>query len=375
MLDFAAYNRTRAPEDRVSACFAPSINLNFEQNGNVTACCYNRSFVLGTYPRDSLEAIWNGPKIAELRAALKANDLSKGCDICRDQLAARNFDGMRARHFDAESLRRESGKGPGWDSPGAWPRILEFEISNLCNLECTMCNGAFSSAIRKNREKLPPLPKVYDRAFVGEIKPFLARAEWTRFLGGEPFLNPLYFPMWEELIALGPRAHCAITTNGTILNLRVKDTLERLKPHLVVSIDSVDAANYERIRKNASFQELLEHMEYFIDYRDRTRREVHVAVCPTRENWQDLPALLAYCSFNSLKIAFNTVLWPLELSLRTLPPAELRAIHRFLSRAPQGLNKQAWDGLLSQVAAWAAEAESSAAARVGYGLDTQATIH
>src|SRR6185295_15445921 len=113
MLDFKAYNRGRNPEDRSSFCHAPSINLNFEQNGRVTACCYNRSFVLGTYPRDSISDIWTGPKIIELREALRANDLSKGCDLCREQLAAKNYRNMRSRHFDGESLRRARGAGPG----------------------------------------------------------------------------------------------------------------------------------------------------------------------------------------------------------------------------------------------------------------------
>jgi hypothetical protein len=125
-----------------------------------------------------------------------------------------------------------------------------------------------------------------------------------------------------------------------------------------VSIDSGDRHNYERIRKNASFDELLSNMEYFQEYAERHHRELHVAICPTRENWQDLPALLAYCTFNGLKIAFNTVLWPLELSLRTLPATELGRIHRELSRAKAGLNVDVFQGLLNQIEAWREERRS-----------------
>jgi MoaA/NifB/PqqE/SkfB family radical SAM enzyme len=158
--------------------------------------------------------------------------------------------------------------------------------------------------------------------------------------------------MWEDLIASESKGSCAITTNGTVLNDRVKDVLERLKPHLVVSIDSVDRANYEHIRKNASFDELLANMEYFHSYATRCRRELHVAVCPTRENWKDLPALMAYCSFYGLTVAFNTVLWPLELSLRTLPQGDLKRIHRHLSQARPATNQQAYQDLLNQLEAW-----------------------
>ena len=31
---------------------------------------------------------------------------------------------------------------------GEWPTMLELELSNLCNLECVMCNGELSSKIR-----------------------------------------------------------------------------------------------------------------------------------------------------------------------------------------------------------------------------------
>src|SRR3954465_585096 len=75
-----SYQAARFPEDRSTFCHAPSICLNFEQNGNVTACCYNRKFVLGRYPTDSIGTIWRGDRARELRRALKAGDLSKGCD-------------------------------------------------------------------------------------------------------------------------------------------------------------------------------------------------------------------------------------------------------------------------------------------------------
>lgn len=55
----------------------------------------------------------------------------------------------------------------------------------------------------------------------------------------------------------------SITTNGTILNESVKKVLEGLRAHIVVSIDALEAENYERIRVNTKFAQVMEHIEYF----------------------------------------------------------------------------------------------------------------
>jgi MoaA/NifB/PqqE/SkfB family radical SAM enzyme len=357
------YQAARPPEDRGTFCHAPSLNLNFEQNGNVTACCYNRRHVLGSWPSDSIDSIWKGPKARELRSALAKGDLSKGCDICLEQFEAGNYPGMRSRHFDGYSLRRRAGARR---RTAAFPKILEFELSNACNLECEMCNGYFSSAIRKRREKLPPLPRRYDAKFVEELRPYLPRVEWARFLGGEPFLNPLYFEIWEILAETNPRAQIAITTNGTILDERVKKVVRRGKPDIIVSIDSLEKASYESIRKGADFGQMRANLEWFMQASRENGRQMSIVACPMRSNWRDLPKLVAFCSFQGVLAAFNTVLWPVELSLRTLPRAELDEIHAYLSSqlahgalsggwaasGVSGANLKSYQGLIRQVDAW-----------------------
>jgi MoaA/NifB/PqqE/SkfB family radical SAM enzyme len=95
-----SYNRTRKTRDRSLICHAPFVSLNFEQNGNATACCYNRKQVLGTYPKDSIMDMWLGDSAQELRKYIKANDLGGGCEMCGQQLQSSNFHGTRARGFD-----------------------------------------------------------------------------------------------------------------------------------------------------------------------------------------------------------------------------------------------------------------------------------
>ena len=50
MLDpgiLAEYKAIRVTKNTSIFCHAPFTSMNFEQNGNVTVCCYNRKYVLG----------------------------------------------------------------------------------------------------------------------------------------------------------------------------------------------------------------------------------------------------------------------------------------------------------------------------------------
>jgi MoaA/NifB/PqqE/SkfB family radical SAM enzyme len=350
----AAYGASRDPgvDPRV-LCHAPFVSLNFDQSGRVTACCYNRFFVLGTYPGQSVREIWTGERAQALRQAFLRDAEVPGCELCFHQLASGNFAGALMRNFDRYS--GEAGYGPGLDM--AAPRILEFEISNTCNLECVMCSGHWSSSIRANREKLPPLRSPYDHAFVAQLEEFLPSIAGAKFLGGEPFLIERYYEIWESIRRLNPGARLSITTNGTVLPARARDLLEDLRADIVVSLDGITADTYEAVRKNARFDDVMGHLEYFIAYTRRRGTQATLAVCPMTHNWRELPALLQFCERRQLNLYFNTVTRPAESSLASLAPAELADVVAVLEAAsPGGAGARAqWDSLLSQLRAWREE--------------------
>jgi len=356
-----AYNQTRHTKLQEPLCFAPFVSLNFDQAGNVRACCYNVIHPLGKYPEQSIQEILTSSATLELREAIKRKDLSKGCYNCEQQLLSHNFYSVHARHFDVlkEKLPEDLGQKP---------LILEFEISNVCNLECVMCNGFFSSLIRKNREKLPPLPFVYDEKFVKELRPLWKNAMSARFLGGEPFLNSLYFKMWDDIADENPSLAVSITTNATILTPKVKTVLERLKPTLVISLDALTPATYEQIRVNADYQTVKKNIEYLLEYSRREGRGVDIAVCPMTVNWREIPLLFRWGQEQNLFVNLNTVLFPDHVSLRKLPKGELQNIIREYNRElgqlknysppkvkdsfPVEANVKRFESLIAQLEAW-----------------------
>jgi MoaA/NifB/PqqE/SkfB family radical SAM enzyme len=317
------YNEFRRTTNSAIFCHAPFTSINFEQNGNASVCCYSRRHVLGTYPADSIDDMWFGPKADQLRSMMRENALPGACDICLDQFRSRNFGGIRARFYDhlASTEYRDSG---GRFEP--YPRVMEFETSNACNLECVMCKGYFSSAIRHNREHLPPLKNPYDDDFIRQLEPFVPHLSDARFLGGEPFLIKSYYRIWDLVARLNPGIDVCIVTNGTILNDEVKKAIEPLRATINISMDALDPANYERIRVNAEHEEVMENFRFFREYVERKRTSMTFNVCPMQQNWHELPRFLEFCNHHGIVLFFNTVYYPEEHSLAALRPDELEKV-------------------------------------------------
>lgn len=368
-----AYNNTRQNSATNKLCHAPFVNMNFEQNGDITACCFNRTHVLGKYPDMDLMDIWFSEKADELRRYIDNNDLGGGCEICAKQLVAGNFMNSRARGFDQQAVDT-------WDAVpeklsnklkhGKWlnmPRTMEFELSNTCNLECVMCHGYFSSTIRKNREHREPMHQAYDDAFVEQLRPFIPYLKEMKFLGGEPFLIDIYYKIWELVAELNPSVNIYITTNATVYNKRVAELLGKLKVNPVISLDSIVSDTYTTIRKNANYDRVMENVASLLEYTHTQGTEMSFAVCPMTLNMNEMPDMVRYCNSKGIRLFFNTVFQPEIYSLRYLPENELRALIESYQAAhlPEGTeleqhNKAVLTDLIHQLEAWLNERANNA---------------
>lgn len=366
------YARTRNGTYKNIICHAPFVNLNFEQNGNVRACCYNTQHILGQWPQQTIKQIWEGESAAQLRGYIKENNLGGGCIECGKMLEAGNYQGVRARYYDEFApgtlstrlnylKQTVTGNIP-------YPKVMEFELSNTCNLECVMCNGYFSSSIRKNREHLPPIMSPYNEKFVDELDEFIPHLTDAKFLGGEPFMIDIYLSIWERIRKLNPGIRIHITTNGTFLNNRIKDLLEGLQAGIILSIDSVNKETYPKIRVNGSYDKVMENLEYFRDYTQRKKTFLSMAACPITYNWQELPQMLQFCIEKNITLYFNAVFSPSSLSLRDQAPAYLQQVISFLTnhpapavtgnpRSPVNLSIQAYNDYINLLRGWLEEAK------------------
>jgi MoaA/NifB/PqqE/SkfB family radical SAM enzyme len=359
----AAYDATRDFSQKAvrSLCYAPFTNLFFDRLGDVRVCCWNWQVPVGNVLRNSMDEIWHGPKIEALRRTLAANAFAKGCDFCQFQTAEGVFAGVKMRQFDRFAV---TGEDP------QWPKQMEFSISNACNLECVMCDGNHSSAIRAHREKRPPMPRIYSDAFLDSMRAYLPHLTQAKFLGGEPFLVVEHFRLWDMMIADGVKTLCHVTTNGTQYSERIERVLAAIPFGFSISLDAVTKRTYESIRVNAVFEEVMANARRFREYVRERKTSFSFTYCLMSNNWREFGEFCLMADQWEAAVGINTVRTPPELGIYTMPVSELRKILDGMERQAPELsmrlkrNKAVWFDELERIRAKvrAGEAKVSAAA-------------
>jgi MoaA/NifB/PqqE/SkfB family radical SAM enzyme len=333
-------------------CYAPFKSLYFGVDGIASACCLNQSHVLGKIPFHSITDIWNGEKIQELRTSLSNNDLSKGCFECKNRIESGNYDAVEAAKYDVFPWKNK------------YPIMLEFELSNQCNLQCIMCSSKFSSSIHRSESELPVRQNFYDDNFFRQLDEYIPHLVKAKFLGGEPFVIPVYYRIWDRILELNPKCIILVQTNATILNEKIKAYLNKGNFRIGISLESFRKDTYELIRKNADYEKVMENISYFADYAHRKKYPFWLAICPMQQNWKELPEIISRSNELKAHVFFNTVLNPYDCSLNSLPYADLKNVVEQLSsfKLPvrniiEKKNKLHFECFLSQLKTWLSEKE------------------
>ncbi len=336
-----------------SLCYAPSVNMLFGTDGTVRACCHNNENILGRYPEKSIKDIWNSEEAKRFRQEMANQNFLSGCQGCARDYASGNIDQMPARHFKQLPRHHE------------YPTMMEFLLTNTCNLECAMCTGELSSLIRKNRDKLPAINSPYGDEFVDQLQEFIPHLVETRFSGaGEAFAIDLNYKFWEMLIANNPACKIVVQTNGTILNAKVRDFLDRGNFNIGISIDSLEKEKFETIRLNASFDQVMKNTQYFSDYSSKHNRNFTISCCVMRNNWMEMPAIVEFCNRMGAYVTFHKVWSPMKYAINRLSAQELENIYTTLSRYEcssnntlEKGNKKHYEYYLSVIKQWMIEAQ------------------
>jgi MoaA/NifB/PqqE/SkfB family radical SAM enzyme len=315
------YNRCRPTGARPVLCYAPFRAMFLNPDGRVITCSYQRNHVLGVYPEQSLKEIWTGRPLKKLRKHIQNNDLSLGCYVCKNYFDAGRYNGIRASMYD---------ELPG---DGNYPAVIEFNLENFCNLECIMCTGELSSQVRKNREKRDPMPSPWDESLLLQLEEFIPHLTEAKFYGGEPFLIPIYFEIWEKIIRANPSCRISIQTNGTVWNHRVENLLAKANVHINVSLDAVTPDVYEHIRKGAVFNDVYRNIIRFREYAATRERFFGITAQIMQHNWKELPLLTDFCNQLDVPVFFGTVWYPLNASIWNLNSRKLKEIIDYLTAA------------------------------------------
>ena len=297
-------------------CRAPFTSMYLDPGGLVSACCQNRLHPLGRVQEAALEDIWRGPAAEELRRRVGAGDLSLGCELCAVELDLGTSGVPYLHHFDELEPVPEA----------AWPVQLELALSIACNLQCVMCNGELSSAIRIHREGRPAIESPYGEAFFEQLDPFLPHLQRLKLLGGEPFLGTEPLRVLDRLVALDLRPAVLVTTNGTQWNERVERVLRSLPVHASISIDAWTPDTLAAIRVGVDPSVLRRNIEAYREACSERPGGLSLTFTLMRLNWQELGEVLAFADDLDVDVGVSTLTNPPQLALATLPADDLEAV-------------------------------------------------
>lgn len=194
-----------------------------------------------------------------------------------------------------------------------FPLCLDLEPAFACNLRCTMCytreiDGYDSASVKSRLMPFETAKKVID-----EGSDFLLPS--LKLTGrGEALLNPDL----EKMIHYAKEKGIMDTlfnTNGTLLTeKRAKQLIRANLDLIIISLDSISAEVYERIRKGASFEKVIGKIEKFVEIRDLMRSpspRLRIQIVCMQENkkeifqfierWQGLANDINLIRFRSFK--------------------------------------------------------------------------
>lgn len=305
--------------------------------------------------------MWYSARRRDVVAALSRNDFSHGCQRCGAEIATEGRDHAYAVAYDGWLDRLES------VPPPAWPLRAEFNLSNVCNLQCQQCDGESSSMIRLHREHRRPLPTVYDDQFFADLVPFLEHMEEAVFAGGEPFLAPENYRVWDLIATRAPHVRCTVVTNATQWSSRVEAALELLRMDVVVSLDGITRETYEAIRIGAAFDQVMANIDRLLEHRSQTGANLSINHCLMPQNHHEFGRLLLWAEERQLPVNVCVVRTPARCSIARQPIEQIRTITRSLEaqhhevRPNLLINASAFDVELERTRTWIRDAADGGA--------------
>lgn len=260
-------------------CLMPWLHLHIGNNGTAKACCV-ANIPFGNINNQSLEEIWNGKEINQLREKFLQNQSDKRCANCINREAGGAISYRQEVH--------EKFKGFDITKENQLPVYFDIRFSNVCNFRCRTCWHGASSKWFNDAKKLGR--NVGEKAILQNIIDFndfikksgnaLLKAEEFYFAGGEPLVTEEHYLLLQWLID-NKATNCRLryNTNFSKLHFRDYDLLDLWsnfeEVEILASIDGVgDLGEY--IRTEMKWTDILKNREKI-----RSSPHIQFKIAPT----------------------------------------------------------------------------------------------
>ena len=262
-----------------SFCMLPWMHLHAFPDGRAYPCCFALDKLhVGNVNKQSMEEVFNGDKMKQMRLNMLANKRSSECVKCYDQEDS-GFFSLRLssnKHFGHNISMTENTKSDG--TADFIIKYWDIRFSNLCNMACRSCGTWFSSNWYEDHKKLTGAPpnhaKIMKAGRSGNdiwdqlLKQF-EHVEQFYFAGGEPIIMEEHLRILKELDKR-KMYHVRLIYNSNFSKSHFKgtDIFELWNKFDSVSIGaSLDAEGprAELMRKGTVWKDILENRKRMLE--------------------------------------------------------------------------------------------------------------
>jgi MoaA/NifB/PqqE/SkfB family radical SAM enzyme len=320
----------------------PWIHMHLWPAGYTYPCCMSDpALPVGNTQEQSLQEIWNGEQMRQLRLNMLQDKKSPECRRCYEleengMWTLRNSSNENFKHHQSK-VEETSDDGSAGDVNMAY---MDIRFSNLCNLKCRSCGPQFSSSWFEDHKAThgdPGHPKILQvrddmLSFMDELDPLLASVERVYWAGGEPLITKEHYDILDKWIAMGKRdVKMDYTTNFTQMYYKRKTAFEYWNSFEHVRVAASLDANHARgeyLRKNMVWTQVVQNRRDMIEQCPH----VYFEITPTVSvyNVLNLPDFHKEWIEEGLlepqNIRINILLDPTYMRLSILPPWKKDAI-------------------------------------------------
>ena len=317
-------------------CMMPWVHMHMWPAGYTYPCCMSDpDLPIGNTQDQSLQEIWNGEQLRNIRLNMLQDKPSKECRRCYE-LEESGMSTLRTgslknypKHWDKVNATEEDGSAGDVNMA-----YLDIRFSNLCNLKCRSCGPQFSSSWFEDHKQIygkldhPKILKVRDdmKNFMDELDPLLESVERVYWAGGEPLITDEHYRILDKWITMGKRdVAMDYTTNFTQMRFKKKTAFEYWNAFDSVRVAASLDANHARgeyLRKNMDWAQVVQNRRDMIEQCP----QVYFEITPTVSvyNVLNLPDFHKEWIEEGLlepeNIRINILLDPTYMRLQILPP-------------------------------------------------------
>ncbi len=164
--------------------------------------------------------------------------------------------------------------------------MVEIATNNYCNLRCVMCPQGYDELMKYER-----MDKDVFRRVCEEVFPYAGVV--TPSAGSEPLIGD--FDLVVDLCRKY-RVEINLITNATLLTPAKFGKFADCVSRVQISFDSPDRETFERIRKEADFDQIVRNIRAVCAMPERSDIEMMMNFVLMKDNVEDLPRMVAFAA-------------------------------------------------------------------------------